>query len=170
MSMLRLTRLLANVLLSRYGESNDYKQFKSVVHNARHGDNAPPVPHASTWFSEGNAPSGRRRRHMSSTDNAGNGYEQAEEDDDDDDIMITGEKESLQCPLTLKMFREPYSNNVCKHTFEKNEIIQYHEKNAVAFAERGGRSARKVKCPATSCDKVSPRRLDINFYLLTCFP
>jgi hypothetical protein len=60
------------------------------------------------------------------------------------------------------MFREPYSNHICPHTFEKSAILAYHTENAVAFHEPGGGrrargappASRKVKCPNTGCEAM----------------
>lgn len=145
---------------TRYATHNSYKGFKRVVHDAHNpGDNAPPVPHPSTWFSDeastSNTPATRRRRMASRTDNTDNG-------DDDDDIVVTGETASLKCPLTLRTFEQPYSNHICKHTFEKSAIIQLHLETATAYVDptqgRRGRGAphgpKQMKCPSAACDAV----------------
>jgi len=150
----------------RYAEHNDYIGFKRIVHDAQHpGDNAPPVPPASTWFldeivASTNPSAARRRRMATQTDNTENG------DDDDDDIQMTAVVSSLKCPLTLQTFKEPYSNRVCKHTFEKSAILQFHHENAVSFTDpsQGGRRGRgfpagpkQLKCPERGCDAVSEK-------------
>lgn len=134
--------------------NNDYKSFKRTVHDAMHpGDDAPPVPHASTWFSENNMAGSRNRRPRNSTDGA-NG-----ESDDEDDVIIASATTNLKCPLTLQMFVEPYSNNVCSHSFEKSAIIAYLRENGVVYGQpnqrHGQRTAngpRQVKCPSVGCD------------------
>lgn len=87
-------------------------------------------------------------------------------EDDDDDIQMTAVVSSLKCPLTLQTFKEPYSNRVCKHTFEKSAILQFHRENAVSFVDpsQGGRRGRGVpagpkqlKCPERGCDAVSQK-------------
>jgi len=128
------------------------------VHDAlHHGPDAPPVPHANTWFPEDNADrssGSRRRRHGDNTN---------DDDDDDDEVIIARATTNLKCPITLQMFKEPYSNNVCKHTFEKSAILDYHRENAVAFmppSQRGrgqrqhAQGPKQVKCPQTGCDAV----------------
>ena len=131
------------------------------MHDALHpGEDAPPLPHARTWFSEDNTdltPRSKRRRQANTTDNTNN--------DDDDDVIIARATKNLKCPLTLQLFKEPYSNHVCNHTFEKSAILEYHQANAVAFMApsqprgRGQRpppgGARQVKCPQTGCEAVS---------------
>ena len=44
-------RYKALSMSERYSENNDYIGFRQSVHDARHGDEGPPLPHASTWFS-----------------------------------------------------------------------------------------------------------------------
>lgn len=96
-----------------------------------------------------------RRRRLAAND--------AEETDDD--VVIARATTNLKCPLTLQMFEVPYSNNVCKHSFEKSAIIEYYNENAVVFGQpqQGGRrrgqapqGPKKVKCPALGCEAVSP--------------
>jgi E3 SUMO-protein ligase NSE2 len=153
--------------VSRYAENNDYIGFKRIIHDAQHpGDNAPPVPPASSWFPDeatsGNPSAARRRRLATQADNTENG----DDDDDDDDIQMTAVVSSLKCPLTLQTFKEPYSNRICKHTFEKSAILQFHRENGVAFADpsHGGRRGRGVpagpkqlRCPERGCDAVSQK-------------
>lgn len=142
-----------------------------MIHDAQNpGDTKPPMPHASTWFAEDaqstNKYAARRRRLASQTDNTQNG------DEEDDEIQMIGVVSSLKCPLTLKTFKEPYSNHVCKHTFEKSAILDYHRSNAVAFADpsqpssrRGARpqGPKRVKCPERGCDAVSLLELLLSF-------
>lgn len=131
-----------------YGDSNDYKNFKRIVHDAQnHGEDAPPVPHASTWFPDEANSSASRRRRNNTTDNANNGDE-----DSDDEIVIESATTNLKCCLTLRYFEEPYSTNICPHTFEKTAIIEYYQSNGVVF---GGDGVKRFKCPQSGCDKVS---------------
>jgi hypothetical protein len=119
------------------------------------GDDAPPVPHASTWFSGKESAGSRSRGPRNSTDDAIN------ESDEEDDVIIASATTNLKCPLTLQMFVEPYSNNVCSHSFEKSTIIAYLHQNGVVFVapnqRRGQRVAqgpKQVKCPSVGCDAV----------------
>jgi hypothetical protein len=98
-----------------------------------------------------------------------NNTEQA--DDEDDDIQMTGAVSSLKCPLTLQTFTEPYSNNKCKHTFEKSAILEFHRTNAVAFPDpsqrqrsrAGPQGPKLLKCPERGCDAVRISVFDSNF-------
>jgi hypothetical protein len=142
-------------LINRY-TGNDYSNFKRTVHDAIHGENGPPVPHASTWFRDGPR---HPRRVVSSTDNTGNGSDYS-----DDEVIIESATTNLKCPLTLLMFVEPWSNKKCPHTYEKAAFLGYFETEARAFqpSQRRGPvpSVRQVKCPETGCEAVS--------YLLQC--
>jgi hypothetical protein len=130
------------------------------VHDALHpGYNQPPVPHASTWFpeEESNASAGARRRRNNTTDNTNN------DDDSGDEIEMTGVTFNMKCPLTLQTFTEPYSNNVCRHTFEKRALLEYFHGAATLFIPPGqprgrgqpSQGVRQAKCPQTGCEKVS---------------
>lgn len=93
-----------------------------------------------------------RRRQNSNTDNNNNGDEGS-----DDDIVIESATTNLKCGLTLKYFTEPFSNNICPHTFEKAAITEYYDKNATAYTEQGGqRGERRFLCPQVGCEKVNP--------------
>lgn len=140
----------AKSLRARYADNNDYHTFKKHVHDAsHHGANAPPLPPSSAWFpsaAEAGA-QGRSRR------GAGNGEES------DEDLVFAGAVSSLKCPLTLKLFEVPYSNRVCRHTFEKSALLEMFERGATVFYEnsqaRGrnrGPGVRKLKCPSSGCD------------------
>ncbi|KFY86819.1 hypothetical protein V500_07365 [Pseudogymnoascus sp. VKM F-4518 (FW-2643)] len=141
----------AKSLRARYADNNDYQTFKKHVHDAsHHGANAPPLPPSSAWFpsaAEAGA-QGRSRR------GAGNGGEES-----DEDLVFAGAVSSLKCPLTLKLFEVPYSNRVCRHTFEKSALLEMFERGATVFYEnsqaRGrnrGPGVRKLKCPSSGCD------------------
>jgi hypothetical protein len=84
--------------------------------------------------------------------------------------VFAGAVSSLKCPLTLQTFVIPYSNHICKHTFEKEAILDMHKRSAVAYLDPkyGGRKPRGVaegprqlECPSLGCDAVSflPRSL-----------
>ncbi|KAG9231776.1 zinc-finger of the MIZ type in Nse subunit-domain-containing protein [Amylocarpus encephaloides] len=134
---------------ARY-ETNDYRNFKRMVHDARNpGEDAPPVPHASTWFAEEDAPGSRSC--INTTDNA-NG------DDSDEDVVIAGASKNLKCVFTLMYFKEPWTSNKCNHTFEKQAFANYLGSEGFQQRSRGGRGPatgpKKVKCPQVGCDAV----------------
>ncbi|KAE9380231.1 hypothetical protein N431DRAFT_539897 [Stipitochalara longipes BDJ] len=143
----------------RYADHNEYKNFKRSVHDALHpGENQPPVPHASTWFPDDNPreSAGARRRRNNTTDNTNNFDE-----DDDDEIEMIGTSTNLKCPLSLQIFKEPYSNNVCSHTFEKSFFEGYFEDTATTFTAAGQprnrgqpQGTRQTTCPQSGCDKM----------------
>lgn len=141
----------AKSLRARYADNNDYQTFKKHVHDAsNHGANAPPLPPSSAWFpsaAEAGA-QGRSRRGA-----AANGEES------DEDLVFAGAVSSLKCPLTLKLFEVPYSNRVCRHTFEKSALLEMFERGSAVFYEnsqaRGrnrGPGVRKLMCPSSGCD------------------
>lgn len=121
----------------RYASNNDYRNFKRVVHDSLHPEQDVPLPKESTWF-----PSDRS--HPSAQGNEGR-----EEDSSDDDIVIERVVKDLKCHLTLLIPREPYTNNKCNHSFEKEAIKEYHAKNATL---KDG--VRVVICPALGCNNL----------------
>jgi E3 SUMO-protein ligase NSE2 len=130
------------------------------VHDALHpGENQPPVPHASTWFPEDNPKesAGTRRRRNNTTDNTHNA------ESSEDEIEMTGVTFNMKCPLTLQTFKEPYSNNICRHTFEKSAFMEYFNSSATVFVAPGQprsnrgqapQGTRQAKCPQSGCEKV----------------
>ena len=58
-------RYKALSMSARYSENNDYIGFRQSVHDARSGDEGPPLAHASTWFPA--AASGGQAGHGAST-------------------------------------------------------------------------------------------------------
>ena len=128
-----------------------------MVHDAQHpGDDAPPVPHADTWFppspdhdAAAPQPAARTTRHHASREARGE-YG----GDDDDDVAITADKTSLTCPLTLRPFKDPVTSKKCPHSFEKAAILDMiGSSNArIGGAGRRGAGQRAVKCPV--CEQM----------------
>lgn len=141
----------AKSLRARYADNNDYQTFKKHVHDAsHHGANAPPLPPSSAWFPSASQAGAQGRSRRSAVNNG---------DESDEDLVFAGAVSSLKCPLTLKLFEVPYSNRVCRHTFEKSALLEMFERGATVFYEnsqaRGrnrGPGVRKLKCPSSGCD------------------
>ncbi|KAM0561106.1 hypothetical protein ACHAPJ_003607 [Fusarium lateritium] len=127
----------------RYALNNDYAGFKKLWHDAMAGEEGPPLPDASRWFTSDGNPV------MSGTA-AGPG---AADDDEDDDIAVAREVISINCPLTLQPMQDPYTNRNCKHTFEKAALLEY-------LPMRG-----ESQCPQAGCSQTFSRaRFDHEFY------
>ncbi|KAK4190923.1 E3 SUMO-protein ligase nse2 [Podospora australis] len=109
----------------RYATNNDYIVFKKHWHLGLHRDDGVPLPDATTWFDE----DGRPVKTVGTNDN------------DDDDLVVEREIIDLKCPLSLQVYKEPFSNHKCKHTFEKSAITEFINNN------RG-----LAKCPVCSQD------------------
>ncbi|KAK4201068.1 zinc-finger of the MIZ type in Nse subunit-domain-containing protein [Triangularia verruculosa] len=109
----------------RYAVNNDYIPFKRTWHDAMHPDNEIPLPDPSTWFDE----------HGNPVKGAGGAEE-------DDELVVEREIVDLKCPLSLQTFKAPYSNHKCKHTFEKDAIMDF-------IRTSGG----KAQCPVPGCSK-----------------
>ncbi|KAI1770338.1 zinc-finger of the MIZ type in Nse subunit-domain-containing protein [Hypoxylon cercidicola] len=108
-------------LYEKYGLNNDYIGFKRLWHDAVERDGK-PLPDASRWF----------------TQNGGR-----DEADDDEDLIIAEEHVDVRCPLSMVVMQDPYTSQKCKHTFEKNSIVQFLR------GQPGGRA----RCPQTGCGK-----------------
>lgn len=123
---------------SRYGDNNDYKTFKQILHDAQNPNSGLHVSHPSTWFPEENENESRRGR---------NG------DDSDEEVIIASASESLKCPLTLRYYDDPVTNNKCKHTIDRAGLVDYHRTEARIFQGSHG-NRRVAKCPQTGCDAM----------------
>ncbi|PYH34355.1 SUMO ligase MMS21 [Aspergillus neoniger CBS 115656] len=127
-------------LTRRYTTNNSYIGFYKIIHEAKHiGDEIPPPPHPSTWFSHLEDPHSKPPSHHPSTTsttttNTTNSRKPtrsrpqpspsaSEDNDDDDEIAIQTERISLKCPLTLLPFRDPVSSTKCPHSFEREAIF-----------------------------------------------
>ncbi|KAH6843082.1 zinc-finger of the MIZ type in Nse subunit-domain-containing protein [Chaetomium sp. MPI-CAGE-AT-0009] len=109
----------------RYAVNNDYISFKKNWHDALHPEDQVPLPDPSTWFDE----------HGNPTKDA------VADANEDDDLVVEREIIDLKCPLSLQIMKEPYSNQKCRHTFEKMAIMEFIQSN-------GG----MAKCPVCSED------------------
>ncbi|KAI1656358.1 zinc-finger of the MIZ type in Nse subunit-domain-containing protein [Daldinia decipiens] len=105
----------------RYGTNNDYVGFKRFWHDAVYGRGNKPLPDASKWFSH-------------------NGGE--DEASEDEDLIVAEEHLDIHCPLSMVVMKDPYTSIKCKHTFEKDSIIQFLQ------TQRG-----RARCPQTGCNK-----------------
>ncbi|PNY29159.1 E3 SUMO-protein ligase nse2 [Tolypocladium capitatum] len=131
----------------RYALNNDYAGFKKLWHDAAAGESGPPLPDASRWFRSNGQPVMDRPGAEHRRNTAG-------DDDDDDDVAVAREVISLNCPLTLRPMEEPYSNNKCKHTFEKSAMLDY-------LSQQG-----QMQCPQTGCSQTFSRaKFADDFYL-----
>ncbi|KAG0645992.1 Non-structural maintenance of chromosomes element 2 [Hyphodiscus hymeniophilus] len=117
-------------------DTNDYRNFKRLVISGLKGPDA-PVPHAKTWFAEDNQSGGARG--------------DSNDDESDDDVIIERASISLKCPLTLQMFKEPYSNDKCKHVYEKSAILEFLDQNGTAFGRHG---PKQIKCIQVGCETM----------------
>lgn len=132
-------------LSERYASHNDYVGFRKIVHDARHpGEDAPPLPHASTWF-PANA---NGSLDTSFTGAIVSGH------DEDEDFQIAGEKISIKCPITYLPMVEPVQSKQCSHNYEKKAILNMISKSEDRGAVEGrrGTTQKRIQCP--ECDKV----------------
>ncbi|KAF2860533.1 hypothetical protein K470DRAFT_257773 [Piedraia hortae CBS 480.64] len=126
------TRYENRSLAVRYGQNEEYVNFRRLVHDAQHQneDEMPPLPHHSEWFAEGGT------------------HAQRDAGDDDDDLAVAGQTISTKCPLTLQEFNEPLTSKKCNHSFEKNAIL-----DMIRTAPQWGPGPRSIKCPVGGCNR-----------------
>lgn len=136
--------------LPSYASHNDYVGFKKIVHDAHYPEQeAPPMPHASTWFpSESPDPSNPVTRGAAAARDA--------IQDDDDDLAIASERVTIKCPLTLLPMKDPVTSQKCPHSFEKEAILSMLNCSDVIVGgteRRGVLDGQKaMKCPV--CEEV----------------
>ncbi|KAF3388436.1 mRNA cap guanine-N7 methyltransferase [Penicillium rolfsii] len=131
-------------LTQRYSKNNTYTGFYRVVHDSKYPDNeAPPLPHSSTWFSHmeddssvgasNRTPSNRRRTRRQPSPA------------DSDDVAIERERISLNCPITLARFKDPVTSTKCPHSFEHDAIMDMIMRSKPMPG--GPTRAKAIKCP-----------------------
>ena len=143
-------------LATRYADNNDYRDFRRVVHDAKHPSGDVPLAHHSEWFEEGNAPApGVTTRARSNPD-----------EEDHDDIAISRATISTKCPLTLQEFKNPLTSSKCPHSFEADAIRSLLQSSV---NREGGRPTgqRIVQCPVPGCSQwLSPNDLNTDNVLI----
>ncbi|KAK4454031.1 zinc-finger of the MIZ type in Nse subunit-domain-containing protein [Podospora aff. communis PSN243] len=115
----------ALTLHQRYAANNEYIAFKQTWHSALHPDEDVPLADPSTWFDEEGRPT----------------WHTAPQADEDEELVVERVIVDLKCQLSLVLMTEPYSNRKCKHTFQKDAILEFLRQN------RG-----RVKCPVCSTE------------------
>ncbi|KAL1882519.1 hypothetical protein Plec18167_002935 [Paecilomyces lecythidis] len=143
-------------LRERYTTNNDYIGFYRIVHDAKHpGDDIPPPPHPSTWFSHLEDPNAVARGISSPARRTRRGRNRSASPAGSEDIAIERERISLKCPLTLLTFKDPVTSTKCPHSFERQAIedMLAHSSTTEPVPSRDGsrpRRVRSVKCPVCS--------------------
>lgn len=64
----------------------------------------------------------------------------------------------------MRVFENPSTSQVCKHTYEKQAILELIDGGTV-FGGRGG--PKQVQCPQVGCDKASRSTTHTNIRRLT---
>ncbi|KAI2794490.1 hypothetical protein POX_a01089 [Penicillium oxalicum] len=132
-------------LTQRYANNNDYTGFYRVVHDSKYpNDEAPPLPHSSTWFSHMEDPDSAAGGANGSSSTRRTRNQRQPSPANSDDIAIESEKISITCPITLVRFKDPVISK-CKHNFEREAIMEMISRSRPL---PGGRARVKaVKCP-----------------------
>lgn len=140
-----------------YAQHNDYVGFKKLVHDAQYpGHEAPPMPHASTWFSSVSPDSSNATTRRGAAAVGSRHADDDDDDDDDDDVAVASERISIKCPITLLQMKDPVTSQKCPHSFEKTAILEMIDHSDVFVGRSGLRGARDgqkaMKCPV--CEMV----------------
>jgi mRNA (guanine-N7-)-methyltransferase len=143
----------------RYAQNNTYVGFYRIVHDSKHpGDEIPPVPHPSAWFSHLEA---GMARNGSASPVHGRIRDDQSPDDEDEEIAIERERISLKCPLTFSTFEDPVKSTKCVHSFERQAIEDLIKNSTMTIAagdkdfQGGGRGARARRVRAVQCPVCS---------------
>ncbi|KIW04289.1 uncharacterized protein PV09_04585 [Verruconis gallopava] len=96
-------------LFDRYANNRDYANYKEAEHEGYYGDEQ-DVPPPMRWFQTEEPAPGTAT--------------QGAAEESDDDVQISSTRISTKCPLTLREFVDPVMSTVCKHTFEKDAIVE----------------------------------------------
>ncbi|PLB41233.1 SUMO ligase MMS21 [Aspergillus candidus] len=161
-------------LTERYSTNNAYVGFYRIIHEAKHpGNDIPPLPSSSTWFTHLESPSQSHPQSHQQTSSQSQPIRPRPRSPSpaspttSDDIAISSEIISLKCPLTLLPFQNPVSSTKCPHSFEREAIesmlsqsqttvaVSTPAQSASSAASKGsrrGRRARAVKCPV--CEEL----------------
>lgn len=137
----------ASTMTARYASHNDYVGFKKIVHDAHYpGEEAPPMPHASTWFGEGGG-----------TQNPSKTGPTATQPEEEDDLVMASERISVKCPITLTEMKEPVSSTKCPHNFERQAFLEMVNSSDLRVGGDGRRNTgtKAMRCPVAGCDVVS---------------
>ncbi|KAJ5785129.1 uncharacterized protein N7503_010341 [Penicillium pulvis] len=140
-------------LTERYASNNDYIGFYRMVHDAKFpNDEAPPLPHSSTWFQHMEDPNATSAAQNASGPRNST-RSRREPSESDDDIAIQRERISTKCPLTLLPYQDPVTSTKCPHSFEREAILDMIARSGMQIPVgpgRGARRVRAVKCPVCS--------------------
>ncbi|KAK2599338.1 hypothetical protein N8I77_011104 [Diaporthe amygdali] len=136
----------------KYARNNSYIDFKQSWHEGLYENpDDIPLPDATKWFDR----DGRPRLETRKDERQGGADADEEDGDEDDEIQIAREKRSFRCPLTLSVMREPYTCRLCKHSFEKDSIMEY--------LGGGNGRGRVAKCPEAGCHVEAMTAQDLYF-------
>jgi hypothetical protein len=124
-------------MVGRYAHDNSYKLFKRTMHDAQNPDGAVPLPHASAWF----GPDGPILPKVG----------EIEAGDGEDELQIVGAKLDTKCPLSMTEMTEPFTSSRCKHSFQKEAILEFIR------TWRPGAQGSRCICPVVGCDQVSSK-------------
>ena len=133
-----------------YAQHNDYVGFKKLVYDAQFpDDDAPPMPHSSTWFSDQSA--NTSNPHTDGTVAVAGSQSAA----GDDELSVASEKISIKCPITFLPMKDPVTSTKCPHSFEREAILSMINASEARVESTGGRGygQKALRCPI--CTVVS---------------
>lgn len=126
----------------------EYTDFRRTLWDAQNPD--VPMPPVRHWFDDDNDGVNGGRG------GAGAGAAGGTDGGSDDELEVSRERVSYRCPITQTPFVRPVTARDCKHSFEKDAILQMLQQ------QRGA-----MQCPVPGCAKsLKPSTLEDDDYLL----
>ena len=130
-----------------YAQNNDYIGFKRLVYDAQFpDDDAPPMPHSSTWFPE---------QSLDTTTSGALAATGSQSAAGNDELTVASERISIKCPITLLPMKDPVTSTKCPHSFEREAILEMINESDVRVEGNGRRGGGQnaMQCPI--CTEVS---------------
>ncbi|VDB97931.1 unnamed protein product [Peniophora sp. CBMAI 1063] len=103
----------------RYAKSEAYRRFRIASYEVLHPESGVPPLDQLIPVEDG---------------------DDDDDDDDDDDLQVSGIVQELRCPISLTLMVDPYTSDVCHHSYSKAPIWDLLGENTSAHS--------KKPCPA----------------------
>ncbi|KAK9466589.1 zinc-finger of the MIZ type in Nse subunit-domain-containing protein [Lipomyces arxii] len=115
----------------KYDKNNFFLDYKRTVWDAKYGD-TDEMPQVEQWFDA----TGKAKSNTMIHDSQGG--------NEDDDLVVAQVKQSLKCPISLKLYVDPVTSEICHHSYSKDAIMAMFVHKMVIDCPVGGCS-RKLR-------------------------